>query len=61
MKKISIGYEEIYEDRIFHSHFFKRARSKNWKTVDQIIKNEHLVKSDYEAEPPLFLFSGSLD
>nr|WP_255201799.1 hypothetical protein [Staphylococcus aureus] len=29
--------------------------------VNQIIKNEHLVKSDYEAEPPLFLFSGSLD
>lgn len=61
MKKISIGYEEIYEDRIFHSHFFKRARSKKLENRRSIIKNEHLVKSDYEAEPPLFLFSGSLD
>ncbi|KSA56926.1 hypothetical protein ACR80_14605, partial [Staphylococcus aureus] len=23
MKQISIGYEEIYGDRIFHSHFLK--------------------------------------
>ncbi|HAR7072780.1 TPA: hypothetical protein I2T40_03980 [Staphylococcus aureus] len=61
MKQISIGYEESYEDRIFHSHFLKEQDVKNWKTVDQIIKNEHLVKSDYEAELPLFFFSGSLD
>lgn len=61
MKQISIGYEKIYEDRIFHSRFLKEQEVKNWKTVDQIIKNEHLVKSDYEAEPPLFFFSGSLD
>ncbi|AMV77776.1 hypothetical protein SAST39_01866 [Staphylococcus aureus] len=23
MKQINIGYEEIYGDRIFHSHFLK--------------------------------------
>ena len=60
MKQIRIGYEEIYGDRIFHCHF-KRARSKNWKTVNQIIEKEHLDKNEYEAEPPLFFFSGSLD
>ena len=60
MKQISIGYEKSMRIEFFIA-IFKRARSKNWKTVDQIIKNEHLVKSDYEAEPPLFFFSGSLD
>lgn len=45
----------------FIAIFLKEQEVKNWKTVDQIIKNGHLVKSDYEAEPPLFLFSGSLD
>ena len=39
----------------FIAIFLKEQEVKNWKTVDQ------LVKSDYEAEPPLFLFSGSLD
>ncbi|HEK6687694.1 TPA: hypothetical protein ACPE7F_002351 [Staphylococcus aureus] len=61
MKQISIGYEEIYGDRIFHGHFLKEQEVKNWKTVNQIIENEHLDKSEYEAEPPLFFFSGSLD
>ncbi len=42
----------------FIAIFLKEQEVKNWKTVDQIIKNEHLVKSDYEAEPPLFLFFG---
>ena len=60
MKQISIGYEKSMRIEFFIA-IFKRARNKNWKTVDQIIKNEHLVKSDYEAEPPLFFFSGSLD
>ena len=38
-----------------------KTRSKNWKTVNQIIEKEHLDKNEYEAEPPLFFFSGSLD
>ncbi|HDH4724385.1 TPA: hypothetical protein PI291_002709, partial [Staphylococcus aureus] len=54
MKQINIGYEEIYGDRIFHSHFLKEQEVKNWKTVNQIIEKEHLDKNDYEAEPPLF-------
>ena len=53
MKK-SMGIE-------FFIAIFKRARSKNWKTVNQIIEKEHLDKNEYEAEPPLFFFSGSLD
>lgn len=53
--------KKIYGDRIFHSHFLKEQEVKNWKTVDQIIKNEHLVKNEYEAELPLFFFSRSLD
>ncbi|HDP2418475.1 TPA: hypothetical protein P6I56_002725 [Staphylococcus aureus] len=61
MKQISIGYEEIYGDRIFHSHFLKEHEVKNWKTVNQIIEKEHLDKNEIEAEPPLFFFSGSLD
>ncbi|HCW9420604.1 TPA: hypothetical protein OYJ34_000077 [Staphylococcus aureus] len=61
MKQISIGYEKIYEDRIFHSHFLKEQEVKNWKTVYQIIEKEHLDKNEYEADPPLFFFSGSLD
>lgn len=44
MKQISIGYEEIYGDRIFHSHFLKEHEVKNWKTVNQIIEKEHLDK-----------------
>ncbi|HDA8067176.1 TPA: DUF1433 domain-containing protein [Staphylococcus aureus] len=51
-----IGYDEEKLGKLL-----KEQEIKNWKTVDQIIKNEHLDKSEYEAEPPLFLFSGSLD
>ena len=51
-----IGYDEEKLGKLL-----KRAKVKTWKTVDQIIKNEHLDKSEYEAEPPLFFFSGSLD
>ncbi|WP_235801137.1 hypothetical protein [Staphylococcus aureus] len=29
MKQISIGYEKIYEDRIFHSHFLKEQEVVN--------------------------------
>lgn len=61
MKQIRIGYEEIYGDRIFHCHFLKEQEVKNWKTVNQIIEKEHLDKNEYEVEPPLFFFSGSLD
>ncbi|HDK4505905.1 TPA: hypothetical protein PSK69_002624, partial [Staphylococcus aureus] len=39
----------------------KEQEVKKWKTVDQIIKNEHLDKSEYEAEPPLFFISGPIE
>ncbi|HCZ2805417.1 TPA: hypothetical protein O2Y26_002728, partial [Staphylococcus aureus] len=51
-----IGYDEEKLGKLL-----KEQEVKNWKTVDQIIKKEHLDKSEYEAEPPLFFFSGSLD
>lgn len=51
-----IGYDEEKLGKLL-----KEQEVKTWKTVDQIIKNEHLDKSEYEAEPPLFFFSGSLD
>ncbi|OJZ48961.1 hypothetical protein BJP15_01995 [Staphylococcus aureus] len=51
-----MGYDEEKIGKLL-----KEQEVKTWKTVDQIIKNEHLDKSEYEAEPPLFFFSGSLD
>lgn len=51
-----IGYDEEKLGKLL-----KEQEVKNQKTVDQIIKNEHLDKSEYEAEPPLFFLSGSLD
>ncbi len=51
-----IGYDEEKLGKLL-----KEQEIKNWKTVDQIIKKEHLDKNEYEAEPPLFFFSGSLD
>ncbi|WRN76541.1 hypothetical protein T8833_05490 [Staphylococcus aureus] len=53
MKK-SMGIE-------FFIAILKEHEVKNWKTVNQIIEKEHLDKNEYEAEPPLFFFSGSLD
>lgn len=46
-----IGYDEEKLGKLL-----KEQEVKTWKTVDQIIKNEHLDKSEYEAEPPLFFF-----
>ncbi|WP_199852548.1 hypothetical protein [Staphylococcus aureus] len=58
---LALAMKKSMRIEFFIAIFLKEQEVKNWKTVDQIIKNEHLVKSDYEAEPPLFLFSGSLD
>lgn len=52
----SIGYKEEKIGRLL-----KEKDAKDRLTVDEIIKNEHLDKNEYEAEPPLFFFSGSLD
>ncbi len=54
--KGDLGYKE---DKI--GELFREKNANDRLTVDQIIKNEHLDKSEYEAEPPLFFFSGSLD
>lgn len=48
-----IGY---HEDKL--GKLFKEKDLKYKLSVDEIIKKEHLDKSDYEAEPPLFFFSG---
>lgn len=40
---------------------FREKDAKDRLTVDEIIEKEHLDKSEYEEEPPLFFFSGSLD
>ncbi len=48
-----IGY---HEDKL--GKLFKEKDPKYKLSVDEIIKKEHLDKSDYEAEPPLFFFSG---
>ncbi len=52
----SIGYD----DKTF-GKLFKEKDHKNELKLKDIIKKEHLDKSEYEAEPPLFFFSGSLD
>ncbi|MCL4619189.1 DUF1433 domain-containing protein [Staphylococcus aureus] len=48
-----IGY---HEDKL--GKLFKEKDLKYKLSVDEIIKKEHLDKSDYVAEPPLFFFSG---
>lgn len=52
----SIGYD----DKTF-GKLFKEKDHKNGLKPTDIIKKEHLNKNDYEAEPPLFFFSGSMD
>ncbi|HDZ7717981.1 TPA: DUF1433 domain-containing protein [Staphylococcus aureus] len=52
----SIGYD----DKTFGKLFKEKDHKNELKSTD-IIKKEHLDKSDYEADPPLFFFSGSLD
>lgn len=54
--KGDLGYKE---DEI--GELFREKNANDRLTVDEIIEKEHLDKSEYEAEPPLFFFSGSLD
>ncbi|PZJ88835.1 hypothetical protein C7R45_01080 [Staphylococcus aureus] len=51
-----IGYDG---DKI--GELFKEKDPKYKLSVDEIIEKEHLDKSEYEADPPLFFFSGSMD
>ncbi|HDJ5342443.1 DUF1433 domain-containing protein [Staphylococcus aureus] len=51
-----IGY---HEDKL--GKLFKEKDPKYKLSVDEIIEKEHLDKSDYVAEPPLFFFSGRLE
>ncbi|MCS5349112.1 DUF1433 domain-containing protein [Staphylococcus aureus] len=52
----SIGYKEEKIGRLL-----KEKDAKDRLTVDEIIEKEHLDKSEYEADPPLFFFSGRLE
>ncbi|HEI7761042.1 TPA: DUF1433 domain-containing protein [Staphylococcus aureus] len=52
----SIGYD----DKTFGKIFKEKDHKNELKSTD-IIKKEHLDKSDYEADPPLFFFSGRLE
>ncbi|HHC6112343.1 TPA: DUF1433 domain-containing protein [Staphylococcus aureus] len=54
--KGDLGYKE---DEI--GELFKEKNANDRLTVDEIIEKEHLDKSEYEAEPPLFFFSGPLE
>ncbi|HCZ8873323.1 TPA: hypothetical protein PI979_002623, partial [Staphylococcus aureus] len=51
-----LGYKE---DEI--GELFREKNANDRLTVDEIIEKEHLDKSEYEAEPPLFFFSGPLE
>ncbi|UXV48253.1 DUF1433 domain-containing protein [Staphylococcus aureus] len=51
-----IGY---HEDKL--GKLFKEKDPKYKLSVDEIIEKEHLDKNEYEAEPPLFFFSGRLE
>ncbi|HDE9459420.1 TPA: DUF1433 domain-containing protein [Staphylococcus aureus] len=51
-----IGY---HEDKL--GKLFKEKDPKYKLSVDEIIEKEHLEKSEYEADPPLFFFSGRLE
>ncbi|MHC2012092.1 DUF1433 domain-containing protein [Staphylococcus aureus] len=52
----SIGYD----DKTFGKLFKEKDHKNELKSTD-IKKKEHLDKSDYEADPPLFFFSGRLE
>ncbi|CDR25828.1 lipoprotein%2C putative [Staphylococcus schweitzeri] len=54
--KGDLGYKEEKIGRLL-----KEKGAKDRLTVDEIIEKEHLDKSHYEAEPPLFFFSGRLE
>ncbi|WP_371257149.1 DUF1433 domain-containing protein [Staphylococcus aureus] len=51
-----IGY---HDDKL--GKLFKEKDAKDRLTVDEIIEKEHLDESEYEADPPLFFFSGPLE
>ncbi|WP_317259685.1 DUF1433 domain-containing protein [Staphylococcus aureus] len=51
-----IGY---HEDKL--GKLFKEKDPKYKLSVDEIIEKEHLDKNEYEAESPLFFFSGRLE
>ncbi|HDZ7612663.1 TPA: DUF1433 domain-containing protein [Staphylococcus aureus] len=51
-----IGY---HEDKL--GKLFKEKDPKYKLSVDEIIEKEHLDKSEYEADPPLFFFSGPIE
>ncbi|MBA6012470.1 DUF1433 domain-containing protein [Staphylococcus aureus] len=48
------------DDKTFGKLFKEKDHKNELKSTD-IIKKEHLDKSDYEADPPLFFFSGRLE
>ncbi|HDT7014566.1 TPA: DUF1433 domain-containing protein [Staphylococcus aureus] len=54
--KGDLGYKE---DKI--GELLKEKDAKDQLTVDEIIEKEHSDKNEYEAEPPLFFFSGRLE
>ncbi|CXS77929.1 lipoprotein%2C putative [Staphylococcus aureus] len=54
--KGDLGYKE---DEI--GELFREKNANDRLTVDEIIEKEHLDKSEYEAEPPLFFFSDPLE
>lgn len=54
--KGDLGYKE---DEI--GELFREKNANDRLTVDEIIEKEHLDKSEYEAEPSLFFFSGPLE
>ena len=54
--KGDLGYKE---DEI--GELFREKNANDRLTVDEIIEKEHLDKSEYEAEQPLFFFSGPLE
>ncbi|HDD0310284.1 TPA: DUF1433 domain-containing protein [Staphylococcus aureus] len=53
------GDFEYNQEKI--GELLKEKDAKDQLTVDEIIEKEHLDKSKYEAEPPLFFFSGRLE
>ncbi|HDG5860563.1 TPA: DUF1433 domain-containing protein, partial [Staphylococcus aureus] len=53
------GGFEYNQEKI--GELLKEKDAKDQLTVDEIIEKEHLDKSKYEAEPPLFFFSGRLE
>ncbi|EHO91899.1 PF07252 family protein [Staphylococcus aureus subsp. aureus 21252] len=53
------GDLDYKEDEI--GELFREKNANDRLTVDEIIEKEHLDKSEYEAEPPLFFFSGPLE